>query len=117
MLLDFMYFLSSAESDSFLLLNFLQFLSSEESDLIDDEPDNDGSDLGSAVTCAFNFRFDDSIGRVDVSVGRVCGVGYGVFFLIGISSTCDIFPLVVFVPTGFESKGGQLIEIFWCPKS
>ena len=35
------------------------------------------------------------------------------FFLTGIESIGDIVLLVVFVPKGVESKGSQLIEIFW----
>ena len=38
------------------------------------------------------------------------------FFSIAIKSNCDVIPLVVFIPRGVESKGAQLIEIFWCPK-
>ena len=34
-----------------------------------------------------------------------------------IESIGDVVPLVVFVPKGVESKGSQLIEIFWRPKS
>ena len=99
-------------------------LSFKKSDYLDDESDNDGYDSRSASTHAFPFFFegpvghvDDSVGRVYDSVGHVCGVGYGVFFLIGIESIGDVVPLVVFVPIGLDSKGGGLIEIFWRPKS
>ena len=89
-----------------LLLDLLYLLSSDESDLLDDESDNDGSDSGSAGTCTFPFRFDES-------VGRVCGVGSGIFFPIEVDSKCDVFTFVMFVPIGVESKGGQIIEMFW----
>ena len=39
------------------------------------------------------------------------------FFKIGIKSNCDVILFVVFIPRGDESKVGQPIEIFWCPKS
>ena len=58
LLLDLLYFLSSAEADSILLLGLLHFLSLEESDLIDGESDNDGYDSRSAGTCNFPFCFD-----------------------------------------------------------
>ena len=87
--------------------------------MLDDESDNDGSESGSVSTCAFRFLFedyvgpvDDSIGRVDNSVSCVHGVGSGVFFPIGIKSIDDVVPLVVFVPIGVESKCGLLIEMF-----
>ena len=92
-------------------------LSSDESDLLNDESDDDGSDSGSAGTCAFPFRFEKSIGYVYNSIGRVCGVGYGIFVSTGIKSIGDVITLVVFVPKGFESKGSRLIEICWRPKS
>ena len=99
-------------------------LSFNESDSFDDDYDNDESDSGSVGTCTFPFRFEESIGSVDNFVGhfddyigRVCGVGSGVFVLIGIKSIGEVVPLVVFVPNGFESKGSLLIEIFWHPKS
>ena len=116
--------ISSSESYSLLLLYFLQILLPDESYSLDDESDGDGSDSGSVGTCAFHFRFEESVARVDKSSGcvdesdgRVCDVGSGIFVLIGIESFGDIFPLVVFVPIGVESKGGRLIEIFWPPKS
>ena len=90
---------------------------------LDDESDNDGSDSGSAGTCAFPFCFDgsvgrvgDSVGRVDESFGCVSNMGSVVFFLTRIESIGDVVLLVVFVPKGFKSKGGRLIEIFWRPK-
>ena len=73
-------------------------LSSDELYFLDDESDNDGSDSKSAGTCNFLFRFEDSVGRVEYSVGRVCGVDSGVFVLIGIDLNCDLVPLVVFLP-------------------
>ena len=54
----------------------------------------------------FSLRFDNSIGRVS-------GLGSGVFIQTGVESKCDIFVFFVFVPMGVESKGGQLIEMFW----
>ena len=81
-------------------------LSSEKSDSLDDEPENDGYDSGSAGTCAFTFRFDEYVGRVDNFVGRVRGVGSGVFLMTGIDSIGEVVPLVVFVPIGVESKCG-----------
>ena len=50
-----------------LLLDFLYFLSSDESDSLYDESDDDGYYSGSSGTCsfpAFSFCFDDFIGRV-----------------------------------------------------
>ena len=79
MILDLLYLLSSVKSYFFLLVDFLQLLSSDKSDSLNDESDDDGSDSGSAGTCTFPFRFDDSLGRVYNSVGRVSGVGSGVF--------------------------------------
>ena len=68
----------------------------------------------------FTFRFDesvgsdgDSVGCVGESVGRVSGVGSGVFVPTGIDSIGGIVLLVVFLPKGVEYKGGRLIEIFW----
>ena len=85
--------------------------------MFDDESDNFGSGSGSPGTCAFLFCSGKSVGSAGESVGGISGVGSGVFFLTGIESIGDVFPLVVFVPIGFESKGGQLIEIFWRPNS
>ena len=81
-------------------------------DSFDDESDNNMSDSGYAGTCAFPFRFDEYVGTVGESIGRVSGVGSGIFFLTGIDSISDIFLLVVFVPKGFKSKCGRLVEIF-----
>ena len=75
----------------FLLLDFLHFMSSEESDYLDDESDYGGSDSRSAGTCSFPFRFDNSI-------SHVCGVGSGIFFPIEIKSNYDVILLVLFVP-------------------
>ena len=88
--------------------------------MINDDSDNAGSESCSAGMCTFPFHFDESIGRVedsvghvDDSVGCVSGMGSGVFSLTGIKSIGDVVPLIVFAPEGVESKGGQLIEIFW----
>ena len=82
-----------------------------------DESYDDESDSGSAGKCAFIFRFDDSVGHVGESVGRVSGVGSGFFVPTGIESIGDIVPLFVLLLKGVESKGGPLIKIFWRPKS
>ena len=88
-------------------------LSFDKSDSFDDESDDDGSEYGSAGTCPFPFRFDESVVLVGYSLGRVSGV----ISLTGIQSIGDIFPLVVFVPKGVNFKVGRLIEIFLRPKS
>ena len=51
-----------------------------------------------------SLRFDDSLGRVS-------GLGPGVFVPTVVESKCDIFAFVMFVPIGVESKGVQLIEM------
>ena len=111
-LLDFLKLLSSAESYSFLLIYFLQFMLSDESDSLDDESDNNGSDSGFAGMCYFPFCFEDYVGSVGDSIGRVCGVGSGIFVPIVIESNCDVVPFVVFVPIVVESKIVRLIEIY-----
>ena len=70
----------------FYLLDLLYFLSSNKSYFLDDEADNDRSDSGSVGMCAFTFRFQESVGCVEESVGHVgdaigcvCGVGSGFF--------------------------------------
>ena len=41
-------------------------------------------------------------------------VTWGLAFLpTEVDSKYDIFAFVVFVPIGFESKGGRLIKMFW----
>ena len=99
-------------------------LSADISDPPKDESGNDGSDSRFAGTWDFPFRFEDSVGCVDDSVscvndsvGHVCGVGSGVFVLIGIESIGDIVMLSLFAPIGVESKSGRPIEIFLRPKS
>ena len=79
-------------------------ISADESDSLDDESDDDGSDYGSAGICTFTFLFEDSVGCVDNSVGRVddyfgpvCGVGSGIFVPIGIESNGDVVPLIMLV--------------------
>ena len=94
--------------------NLLELVSFEKLDFFDNESDDDGSDYRSAGTCNFPFRSDQSVGRVGESVGCVSGMGSGIFFQIGIESIGEVVLLVVFVPKGVESKGGQLIEIFCC---
>ena len=92
------------------ILYLLYFLSWDELDFLDDDSDYDGSDSGSSGTCAFPVCFDDC-------VGRVSGVGHGIFIPIEVKSNCDIFSFAVFVPIGVDSKGGRLIKIFWCSNS
>ena len=96
------YFLSFRRF--FLLLRFflfdsLELVSFDELDFFD-ESDNDGSRSGSP----------------DKFVGSAGEVGFCDFVLTGIESLGDVVMLVVFVPIGVESKGGQLIGSFWCPK-
>ena len=91
-------------------------VSFDELDPFDDESEDYRSESGSAGTCAFTFRFDESVGRVNESVGHFSGVGSGVFSLTGIESIGDVVLLFVFVPKGVESKIGRLIEIFCRPK-
>ena len=85
-----------------LLFDFLYFLSSDESDSLDDESDDDGSDFrysGTNYFCAFYLHFDNS-------VGSVCGLGSSIFVPTGVESRCDIFVFVVFVLIVVKSKGG-----------
>ena len=89
--------------------DFLYSLSSDESDSLDDESDDDGSDSGYSGTypfCEFSLR-------VDNSVGSVSGLGSSVFAPTGVKSKCDIFALDVFVLIGVDSKGVRLVKIFW----
>ena len=72
-------------------------LSANESDLLNDQSTEDVYDSGSAGTCAFPFRFDDSVGHVEKSIGRVPGVGSRIFVTIGIKSNGDVVLLVMFV--------------------
>ena len=86
----------SCASDVFLFIAsfVLYFLSSDESDSLNDKSDELGSDSGSSgmyYFCAFSLRFDESVVRV-----------------LGSD---------VFAPTGFESKGGRLLELFWSSNS
>ena len=77
--------------------------------MLNHESNGDGSDSGSSGTYYFtNFSL-----RFDNSVGRVNGLGSEIFVLTGVEPKCDIFAFFVFVPIGFESKGGQLIGMFW----
>ena len=99
-------------------------LSFDKSDSLNDESDDDGPDSRLSGTCTFPFRFEESIVHlgnsvscVDKSVGNVRVVGYGVFVPIGIYSIGEVVALVLFVPIGVDSKGCQLIEICWRPKS
>ena len=71
--------------------------------------DDDGSGYRSSGTCTFPFCFGKS-------VGSFSSIGAGVFVPTGIESIGDIVMLFVFVLRGVESKGGQVIQLFWCPK-
>ena len=76
---------------------------------LNDESDNDWSDLGSSGTYYFraiSLHFDDS-------VGSGSDLGSDGFVPTGVESKCDIFTFDVLVPIGFKSKGGRLIEMFW----
>ena len=73
--------------------------------LFGDESDNDGSGSGSSGTYGFPFSSNKY-------VCHVSGVGSGVFVLTVIKSIGYVVLLVVLVPTGVESKGGRLIELF-----
>ena len=88
-------------------------VSFDESYSFDDESDNDGSESGSAGTCTFPFFYDesvsrveDSVGCVDESVGRICGMWSGVLFPIVIESIGDVVLMVVLVRIGVKSNGG-----------
>ena len=56
--------------------------------------------------CAFPLRSEKS-------VGHVSGLVSGIFVPIEVDPKCDAVDFVVFMPTGVNSKGGQLIEMFW----
>ena len=84
-------------------------MASDESYLLNDESDNDGSDsvsYGTYYFYAFYLRFDDV-------VSSVSGLGSGIFVPTVVEFKYDIFAFVVLVPIGVESKGGQLIKMFW----
>ena len=67
-----------------LNLDFLYLLSSNESDLLDNEYDNDGYGSGSSGTCFFKLNFDNN-------VGPVSGLGSDIFVPTGVDSKCDVF--------------------------
>ena len=69
-------------------------LSSDKSDVLNDQYGNDESGSGSAVTCPFPFLFEEPVGCVDNSIGRVCGVGSGIFVLTRIESIREVVLLV-----------------------
>ena len=96
------------DSSSFLCLQRFFFLS--RFFLFDVDSDNDRSVSWLPGTCTFPF-FSGNY------VGRVSGVGSGVFVPTGIKSIGDVVPLVLFVPIGVDSKVDQLIEILPCSKS
>ena len=51
------------------------------------------------------------------SVGSAGDVGFGGFAPTGIESLGKVVTLVMFIPRGVDSKVGQLIGSFQCPKS
>ena len=57
-----------------------------------------------------------SIGSAGESFDSISGIGFGDFFPTGIESLSNIVPLVLVVPRGAESKGGQLKGSFWHQK-
>ena len=63
------------------------------------ESDNDGYVSWSSGTYTFSLRFGES-------VGRVSGLGSGIFFQIEVKSKYDVVPFVLFVPIRVESKVG-----------
>ena len=89
-----------------MLLYLLYLISSDECNSLDDVFENDGSDSGSSGKCDFPLRFYEYVGIVN-------GLGSDGFVPIVVDSKCDIVTFAVFVPTGVESKSGQLIKIFW----
>ena len=92
-----------------LIFDFLYSLSSDESDLLGDESDKLGSDSVSSgiySVCAFSLCFGYYVGSVSV-------LGFGVLAPTVVESKGDIFAFDVFVPTGVQSKGGRLIEKNW----
>ena len=82
-----------------MILDLLYFLSSDESYLLNDESDDDGSGSVSSGKYSFPFCFDGS-------VGRVRGLGYGVFLPTGVGSKCDVFVFVVLITIVVKYKGG-----------
>ena len=64
--------------------------------MLNDECENDGSDSGSAGTCTFHFRFEESIGLVDNYAGRVRGVRSVSFVTIEIYSINENYSVVSF---------------------
>ena len=65
----------------------------------DESDDDDGSGSGSPGMHTFPFCSRNY-------VGRVSGVGSGVFVPTGIESICNFVLLILFVPRGVDSKGG-----------
>ena len=74
-----------------------------------DESDGDDSDYISSGT----YSFQDFSFCFGVPVYSVSGLWYVVFVPTGVESKYDIFALDVFKPIGCNSKGAQLIEMFW----
>ena len=61
LILYFLYLLSSAKSDSFLLVDFLHFISLDESDLLDGRSDDDVLTPGPLVRALFLFDLTISL--------------------------------------------------------
>ena len=94
---------------SLLTFDFLYLLSSDESDSLNDESDELSSDSvssGMYYFCDFPLRFDDSNGSVSV-------LGYVAFAITRFNTKGNIFLFDVFVTTGVESKVGRLIKMSW----
>ena len=100
----------------FFLFDLLDLVSFDELDFLNNESDYDGSGSRSPGSCAFIFFYIKYVGSAGESVGSVSGIDSHNFFPTGIESVGDVVSLLVFVPRGVESKGGRLIESFWCPK-
>ena len=79
-------------------------LSLEKSDLLDDESSGDRSDSWSAVHVLFIFALTNPLVVLDTPL------------VVLKDPLSQLVALFVFVPKVVESKGGQLIEIFWPPK-
>ena len=62
----------------------MELVSFEELDLFDDESEDDGYVSVSASTCNYPFCSNEPVGSVVKPVGRVSGIGSGVFVLTGI---------------------------------
>ena len=89
-----------------LLFDLLELVSCNELYLFNYESDDGGSGSGSPGTCSFPFFSDEFIGSDGESVGLVCGMVSVVFVPTGIESIGDDVLFVVLVSKGVDSKGG-----------